>query len=81
MRENCTYGSMSDILRAAGESRSDALAEVRAYPAGASRSTLLHNGADGHGEGEECVGGSGQGWDVDCGDKTPTSLRRQPLGV
>ena len=32
MRENCTYGSMRDILRAEGESRSDALAEVRAYP-------------------------------------------------
>ena len=40
MRENCTYGSMRDILRAAGESRSDALAEVRAHPTGASRSTL-----------------------------------------
>ena len=65
MRENCTYGSMRG----------------RAYPAGVSRSTLLPNGADGHGEGEECVGGSGQGWDADCGDKTPTSLRRQPLGV
>ena len=25
MRENCTYGSMRDILRAEGESRSDAL--------------------------------------------------------
>ena len=32
MRENCTYGSMRDILRAEGESRSDALAEVRAFP-------------------------------------------------
>ena len=32
MGENCTYGSMRDILRAEGESRSDALAEVRAYP-------------------------------------------------
>ena len=40
MRENCTYGSMRDILRAEGESRSDALAEVRAHPTGASRSTL-----------------------------------------
>ena len=40
MRENCTYGSMRDILRAAGESRSDALAEVRAFPTG--RPALLY---------------------------------------
>ena len=40
MRENCTYGSMRDILRAEGESRSDALAEVRAFPTG--RPALLY---------------------------------------
>ena len=40
MRENCTYGSMRDILRAEGESRSDALAEVRAFPTG--RTALLY---------------------------------------
>ena len=40
MREDCTYGSMRDILRAAGESRSDALAEVRALPTG--RPALLY---------------------------------------
>ena len=44
MRENCTYGSMRDILRAEGESQSDALAEVRAFPTGrpALLYTLLH---------------------------------------
>ena len=40
MRENCTYGSMRGILRAEGESRSDALAEVRAFPTG--RPALLY---------------------------------------
>ena len=40
MRENCTYGSMRGILRAEGESRSDALAEVRALPTG--RPALLY---------------------------------------
>ena len=40
MRENCTYGSMRGILRAEGEPRSDALAEVRAFPTG--RPALLY---------------------------------------
>ena len=44
MRENCTYGSMRDILRAEGESRSDALAEMRVFPTG--RPALLYHAED-----------------------------------